>query len=318
MRAKIHNRAGEAPDDGWYQIEVTGEHPASGNRVQVIDDAALQSICNRFSEEAADPNFAGMLVDPDHLSHDLDNPTEALAWARELAIRNGELHARLELTDTGAAAVAGKRYKFFSTEYDASRLEDLGGGRVRPLRLSGLAFTNRPNNRGAKPISNRDAATPPPTNENETIDMQSIAEKLGLDPAASEADILQAIAALQTQCADMQNRCAAEAADKVMNRLGERVPEAARPQWREQLIANREQTEAFMEASFPAVAAAVAPERIHNRAAANAPDPVADAANPERAKEIARMNHVNTIRNRDHTTFERSWETARAEKPELF
>ena len=78
MNAKIHNRAGELPADGWYQIEVTGEHPAGEGRTQVIDQAAMESIVNRFQQDAAAENFAGMLVDADHLSHDMENSTEAL------------------------------------------------------------------------------------------------------------------------------------------------------------------------------------------------------------------------------------------------
>ena len=68
MRALILNRSNEIPADGWYQIEVTGEHPAGKGRKQVIDQVALESIVNRFQAEAAKENFAGMLVDNDHLS----------------------------------------------------------------------------------------------------------------------------------------------------------------------------------------------------------------------------------------------------------
>ena len=63
MNARIHNRTGETPADHWYQIEVSGEHPAVGNRIQVIDPEALQAILNRFQEEAKNPDFTGLLVD---------------------------------------------------------------------------------------------------------------------------------------------------------------------------------------------------------------------------------------------------------------
>lgn len=207
MRAKIHNRSlGATP--GWYQIEVCGEHPAGEGRTQVIDQIALAAIVNNFRTEAyEDPDFPGMLVDADHLSHDLENDTAALAWLKDVDIRNGQLWGRLDLTDLGQAAVDGKRYKFFSTEYPADALEDLGNGRVRPKRLSGLAFTNRPNNRGGKPISNRSI----PDAEKETqTDMKNIAEKLGLPADADEAAILAKIATLMSSEAtakvDVQNR----------------------------------------------------------------------------------------------------------------
>ena len=155
--APILNRSGQIPKDGWYQIEVSGTHPAGKhadgrNRRQVIDDKAIESIVNRFNAEkaAAGEDWAGMLVDLDHLSHDLDNSTEAFAWLHEVEIRNRQLWGRLELTDLGEPAVRNKRVKFFSTEYDPADLEDLGNGDVRPLRLSGLAFTNVMNTLGSR------------------------------------------------------------------------------------------------------------------------------------------------------------------------
>lgn len=316
MRALILNRSNEIPADGWYQIEVTGEHPAGKGRKQVIDQVALESIVNRFQAEAANENFAGMLVDNDHLSHDLTQSTAALSWAKELAVKDGQLCARLELTDLGDAAIRNKRFKFFSTEYDPDDLQDLGNGRVRPLRLAGLAFTNRPNNRGGKPISNR---TDPAAETETQTNMQTIAQKLGLDPAASEADILAAIDALLAKQAAAETEKAGACADAIMNRLGNRVPEAVRPQWRQRLIANREETEPLMEASFPEIATNVSVERIHNRAGVTTPPPVGDASTAaEATKEIERVKLVNGIRNRDATTFERAWETAKVEKPELF
>ncbi len=208
MRAKILNRA-TPPKDGWYQIEVSGVHPAGEGRVQVIDEIALAAIVHNFRTEAYEvEEFPGMLVDADHLSHDLENDTAALAWLMDVDIRNGQLWGKLDLTDLGEPAVKNKRYKFFSTEYPADSLEDLGNGRVRPKRLSGLAFTNRPNNLGGKPISNR--SVPVADEETQTDNMKSIAEKLGLPADADEAAILAKIATLMSSEAtakvDVQNR----------------------------------------------------------------------------------------------------------------
>ena len=322
MKLPILNRSNAIPADGWYQIEVTGEHPASGNKVQVIDDVALTAIVNRFRKEKQEAGytFAGMLVDRDHLSHDLEKETSAMAWVQDLDIRNGQLHAQLDLTTPGKQDVEGKVYKFFSTEYPAADLQDLGNGRVRPLRLGGLAFTNRPNNRGGKPISNREdnpnGGQQQTTDENKLKSMKNIAEKLGLPADADEATITKAITDLITKVAGLEKATQEAEADAVMNRMGERIPKDARPHWREQLITNRASTEKLLEASFPVQA--TAPARIHNRNS-QSPDPVEktdgkDGANKADQQEAC----VRDIMNRNKCSYSQAFDQGMREKPDLF
>src|SRR4051812_46077821 len=86
---RILNRDGFGhPDDGWYQIEPKGNHlnKASGV-VQVIDDQAIDSMVNRFKQEAAAPHFAGLLVDHEHFKHDADKETIAYGWLMGLQAR---------------------------------------------------------------------------------------------------------------------------------------------------------------------------------------------------------------------------------------
>lgn len=320
-RAAILNRAGEIPSDGWYQIEVTGKHPAGKSRKQVIDQVALESIVNRFQAEkaAAGENFAGLLVDNDHLSHDVENSTEALAWAQELEIRNGQLHARLDLTDLGEPAIRNKRFKFFSTEYDPEDLQDLGNGEVRPLRLAGLAFTNRPNNRGGKPISNRRGDEPggEQIETNTTNTMKSIAEKLGLPADADEAAILAKIADIQSELETHKGKAAETEAEVIMNRLGARIPDAVKPLWKAKLITNRKETEALMEASFPVNPAREPAKRIFNRETGKEPDVVSDATAEEDAaagkKAAAIRNRATTIQREQGVPFNRAFNLAQAE-----
>jgi hypothetical protein len=329
MKPTILNRNQTIPADGWYQIEVTGEHPAGEGRVQVIDAEALDAIVRNFNEEkaAAANDFAGLLVDRDHLSHDMENETAAMAWVKELAVRDGQLHARLELTSDGEAAVTGKVYKFFSTEYAKNDLEDLGEGRVRPLRLSGLAFTNRPNNRGGKPISNREDAPngaqhlsggqTQTKDEIQKQSMKTIAEKLGLPADADEATIVKAITDLITKVEGLEKATKEAEADAVMNRMGERIPKDARPHWREQLIANRTSAEKLLEASFP-VPTAQQQERIHNRHAGT-PQPVEKTDGTQGADKATQQEAaVRDIMNRSNCGYEAAFDQAMREKPELF
>jgi len=326
MNAKILNRNAGIPEDGWYQIEVKGTWPAGTfadgkPRKQLIDDKAIESILNRFQSDktAAGDDFPGILVDVDHLSHDLDQKTEAYAWLQDMQIRNGQLHGKLDLTDLGEPAIKNKRLKFFSTEYDAADTEPAGDGLVRPLRLAGLAFTNRPNNRGAKPISNRTGDVRPggePTPTPDTKPMKSIAESLGLSADADEPAILAAITQLQSKVKDGEAKENERQADEILNTVGKNIPKEARSHWREQLIANREVAKKSIELSFP-VEVKRGEERVFNRDKASTPEPV-ESRDGEDAKTAKRRELVNSIKNRDRCSNTEAWNAARSQSPDLF
>ena len=327
MRVRILNREGSGQaEDGWYQIEVTGTHATGQPDVdQVIDAEAIQSIVANFKELAAAPNFSGMLVDMDHLSHYLDKKTEAYAWLWEVAERDGELWGRLEWTDIGADAVRNKRVKFFSTEYDPHGIERINAGLVRPKILTGLALTNRPNNKGGRPIKNRVQGTL------ETIDlpgdagpkkdnMKDIATQLGLPPEATEEQVLEKLKALQSELETLRKSVNEMEAEQILNRHAGRIPASQREAWKAQLILNRQGTEALL-AGLPEPETKTAPQPIHNRATATPPKGAT-------ASEVPGQNHdelaskqaeaVAAIRNRDRSTFGQAWEVAKRERPELF
>lgn len=212
MNATILNRELKHPTDGWYHIEPSGEHPAfaeDGTKVvQVIDGAAVAAMVKNFEadsaayeEETGNP-FPGVLLDREHFSHNEDKETAADGWLKALQDRAGQLFGRIDWTPRGKAATDGGEYKFFSTEYNPGDLETVGKDatgalRVRPRRLSGLSLTNRPNNKGGRPITNRnlspDAPAARPAREladTQKPNMKKVAEKLGLSAEASEDAIL--------------------------------------------------------------------------------------------------------------------------------
>ena len=78
------------PDDGLYQIAPEGEfvHLPTGFR-QILDADACRAIVNDFTQRAAQPGFAGVLVDYDHESLDMAKRTEAAGWILALEHRQG-------------------------------------------------------------------------------------------------------------------------------------------------------------------------------------------------------------------------------------
>jgi hypothetical protein len=241
MNLPILNRQFEHPADGWYQIEVPGEHLNAGSGVmQIIDCAAVDSIVNRFNQEADayEPQhgtpFPGMLVDHEHFKHDPDKETIAYGWLMRMENRDGKPFGQIRWTNTGKPAIDGGDYRFFSSEYAPQDLQVLNHGkkplRVRPLRLDGLTLTNDPNNKGGAAITNRSprpAAKKFP--DNTKLNMTNIATKLGINAEAGEDAILAEITRLLNRAdissADLttlkQRTTALEAENQTL--LGEQV-----------------------------------------------------------------------------------------------
>lgn len=231
----------ENPGDGWYHIERWGEHPQvslDGKQyVQVIDDDAVRAIV-----EAGVPE-EGILVDVEHVSVTGVRDTRAYGWVKELAAlptaEGLQLCARIEWTPLGRPLVRDRIYKHFSTVYSVELCADLGGGRIRPLQLVGLALTNQPNNPGQRPITNSQAA---PINDNKTQntnmeELKKIAAKLGLP---EDATLEQVEAAIDALMAAEQEAAEAEA-ETLLNSedLASLTPEE-RKDLKDELLTNRE------------------------------------------------------------------------------
>ncbi len=159
MNTLILNRETfEMPADGWYQIAPLGEFPhRPSGVVQVVDKAACDAMANAFGKEAGKPNFAGLLIDFDHFSLDDKLKSEAAGWITELENRDTGLWAKIRWSDVGEECVKGGRYRFLSPVWSQRDCEDLGNGRLRPVKLLNAAVTNDPNLKGMVPLSNRHA-----------------------------------------------------------------------------------------------------------------------------------------------------------------
>ncbi|HUC86095.1 MAG TPA: phage protease, partial [Candidatus Acidoferrales bacterium] len=111
MNPRILNRDFQHPADGWYQLEAVGEHPHHGTGlVQVIDEAACQSIVRHFNADAAAGTLRHgreLLIDHEHFSDQSDQETRAYGWLQELQHRLDGIYGRIRWTSTGQAAVDG-------------------------------------------------------------------------------------------------------------------------------------------------------------------------------------------------------------------
>lgn len=302
MNALILNRQGTLPADHWYEIETPGDHPnRAAGVVQRLDPAAFDAIVNRFQQRAAKPNFAGLLIDQDHFSLDASKSSEAFGWLKELRNREGHLEGRIEWTDIGLPAVEKGRYKFFSTVYEPSPVERLGEAKIanrsvpliRPLVLDRLALTNDPNNKGGKPISNRDGKSAGAAEETQPDNnMNRLLKALGLAEGASEDSAVAALQLITNRATTAEGQVTALTTerDTLLNAQVEsdlekyknRFQAAKRDDWKKSLIANRAGTLALLESIPEPVAATIEQTRITNRSAAKTPAEI-EAAKSEQS-----------------------------------
>ena len=333
MNIRILNREGQLPADNWYQIEVPGRHfNQAAKLVQVIDRQAVEKIVNRFAEEAQAPNFAGIRVGRDHLADSMDQPTEALGWLMEVRNREDVLEGRIEWTPLGRPLIEGKVYKFFSTEYLGSEVESVGTETiknrtypaVRPLRLDGLEVTNKPNNKGGKPISNRSPGEVPDAEETQTqpTTMKLIIAELGLPEASTEDQIITAVKALKTGAAEapaIKNRLATAETELATLRTAQMTADLDA---RKAKISNREAVERMYRADRDGTlalldgiqAGAAAPDKITNRATAQTP--AAREAEQTQADKADAEVRAYKIANR--CSYEDAHAAVRRLKPDLF
>ena len=243
MNAAILNREFQHPADGWYQIEPMGRHPnRAAGVVQVIDEEAAASIVNRFNADAAAGNLrhgAEMLIDHEHFSDQADKETIAYGWLQRLQNRGDGIYGQIRWSATGQRAVDGGDYRFFSTEYEPSDCAVLNrdgrdgrkGTEVRPLRLAGLSLTNMNNNRGGKPITNRQSqmadgkwagkgvgtefrrglvasAVSQQQQTKEIRRMKTVATRLGLAADASEEAVLAQVSTIMNRATELEGQVA--------------------------------------------------------------------------------------------------------------
>lgn len=343
MNPLILNREFQHPADGWYQIERKGQHPNdAAGVVQVIDDEAAQAIVNRFNAEAAAGTLRHvheLLIDHEHFSDQVDKETRAYGWLTQLQNRADGIYGQVRWTKTGKEAVDGGDYRFFSTEYDPADLKVVNkeARHVRPLRLAGLTLTNMHNNRGQRPITNREPHSPGTSPEAQSTatkhtHMKSIAAELGLAPEAAEEAVLgevrklknraDHVTAITTERDTLKNRNAELEAEQVDGLLAahgvkeEKVINRLKPV----LVAmkNREErVAALLDFGFkPSETKAPAGSgRVLNRA--DGKQPVAPAANEQ---ELARQAEaqITEYKLKNRCTYAQARNAVRSAKPELF
>ena len=162
-----------------------------------------------------DPIFIGHPDDPALANQFPDK--KAYGWIKELETRADGLYLKPKWGDEGLKLLSNAHFKWFSPRWGCKRLPGIqadGKPVVEPVHFKSLGLTNNPNIQGILPLSNDATPTqgePQPMNE-------ALIKLLGLDPAATDEQILAAVTQLQTDqaaaCAAVAEQTAAVANEK--------------------------------------------------------------------------------------------------------
>lgn len=300
----------KVPADGWLHLMPFGEVPGPMQNpdgrhvevVQVLDKEAGAAVLSAFRNQAAKPNFGGVLVDIDHFSLDPSKESRAAAWIDELAERADGLWFKGRITNSGRTALEGGDYRFISPVLEFDPRTYQAGERVRPTGLHSAGLTNDPRIKGGVPLSNRQTAATAERSENVNppVIMKSVLTALGLADDASEASAVSALQTITNRATTAERDLAAlktahtellaSAVEADLNTYAPVITN--RDAVKAALIANRAGTLALLAGLK---ANAVAPARITNRDAAKTPEQLATEATGAAAQASAQR-----IANRAH------------------
>lgn len=286
----------------------------------VFDAPGFERLVQSFQSD--------ILIDADHLSHDMAQSTEALGWGTEL--RYGGDRSELELqtpwTPPGRDKIANQIYRYISPEFSGAVKYEGGTFKFYPSALTGAGLTNRPKLKALRPVSANRETKPSPQN------MKSLAllcGLLGLPETTPETDLESKVTAFKADLATSKNRAAeadkletevkvlrAEAIEVDLETYGAVIEdkEAAK----ELLQLNRAATVKTFAAQLAKLGGNPATP-LYQKNRATAPDGKTFlAASDDEKKESQRTALVATIKNREKCDFGTAWAIGKAEKPELF
>ena len=180
------------PPYGRYPVGGTIEDAKEGAEF-VIDEASAREVMDAFAKDAERADWPGVLVDREHFSTFADKPSDAMAWARGIRqAPDGSIWTRWDFTPEGERLWGGRVLVSRSPYFAGVASDD--GMEVRPVRLISIGMTNTPHFTELSTLAAARAADAKPEKEKH---MDKIIEALGLQPDATEEDVLGAVNALK-------------------------------------------------------------------------------------------------------------------------
>ena len=323
----------------WFQTTPPyGEYPAGNmtdehgkpvkDAVVVFDEESVRKTVEAFRAEMQNAEWPGVLVDREHFSLDLDKPSDAMAWAKDIRIaEDGAIWTRWEFTPKGRELYETKT---LINRSPVLRLERREGGKFSPCYLESIGMTNTPHFKELSPLAAAKAAAED-NHQKGTTDMDpEILAALGLAEGAQKEDVLAAIKVLKDQEAaavakatdaekkaeEAETACRGLKADAFISANKDKIVDVAK--FREAYLKDPQGTEtAFGLFRFGGQTASKPPTtRIVARDAQPPKTPAAGAAEGKMAARAAAVN--NYLAAHKNATHAEAWTACRMADPETF
>ncbi len=172
------------------EVELTGVpetitvlplgHVVSSKGEFDVDEGSFQAMKAQIAQRGVD-----LVVDYEHQTlKGVEAP--AAGWVKELKLEDSNIVAVVEWTPRGAEYLKNKEYRYLSPVVNVRKTDN------KAIGLHSLALTNTPAIENMTPIVNSDNFE----GGQASMDMQKLAQLLGLGPDATEEQIMEALQAM--------------------------------------------------------------------------------------------------------------------------
>lgn len=148
-----------------------------------VDEGSFQAMKAQIAQRGVD-----LVVDYEHQTlKGVEAP--AAGWVKELKLEGGNIVAVVEWTPRGAEYLKNKEYRYLSPVVNVRKTDN------KAIGLHSLALTNTPAIEHMAPIVNSENFE----GGQENMDLKKLAAALGLDPDATEEQIMEAVQAMAAE-----------------------------------------------------------------------------------------------------------------------
>lgn len=148
-----------------------------------VDEDSLREIKAQIARKGVD-----LVVDYEHQTlKGVEAP--AAGWVKELKLEGGNIVAAVEWTPRGAEYLENREYRYLSPVINVRKTDN------KVIGLHSLALTNTPAIEHMTPIVNSDNFE----GGQENMDLQKLAQLLGLGPDATEEQVMEALQAMAAE-----------------------------------------------------------------------------------------------------------------------